>query len=59
MGDIRAMVPARKAVWSLPGESKASGKTFFFPYFCMLYSYIISLDYYFHNFCFSLLHVHF
>ena len=29
VGDVRALVPARKAVWYLPGEPKASGKTFF------------------------------
>ena len=28
VGDVRALVPARKAVWSLPGEPKASGKNF-------------------------------
>ena len=29
VGDVRALVPARKAVWSLPGKPKATGKTFF------------------------------
>ena len=28
VGDVRVLVPARKAVWSLPGEPKASGKSF-------------------------------
>ena len=38
VGDVRALVPARKAVWSLPGEPKASGKTFFLLsfYYCIL-----------------------
>ena len=29
IGDVRALVPARKAVWPLPGEPKASWETFF------------------------------
>ena len=29
VGDVRALVPARKAGWSSPSEQKASGKTFF------------------------------
>ena len=29
VGDVWALVPPRKAVWSLPGKSKATGKTFF------------------------------
>ena len=33
MGDVRALVPARKAVWSSPSEQKASGKTFFLLFF--------------------------
>ena len=28
VGDIWALVPARKAVWSLPGKPKATGKNF-------------------------------
>ena len=41
VGDVRALVPARKAVWSLPGEPKASGKTFF-----LLSFYTVSLRYF-------------
>ena len=42
VGDVRALVPARKkAVWSLPGEPKASGKTFF-----LLSVYTVSLRYF-------------
>ena len=29
VGDVRVLVPARKAVWSLPGKPKPTGKTFF------------------------------
>ena len=29
VGDVCALVPPRKAVWSLPGMSNATGKTFF------------------------------
>ena len=28
IGDVGALVPARKAVWSLPGKPKATGKNF-------------------------------
>ena len=31
--DVWALVPARKAVLSLPGKPKATGKTFFLPIF--------------------------
>ena len=33
VGDVWALVPARKAVWSSPDEPKASGETFFFLHF--------------------------
>ena len=29
MRDVCALVPPRKAVWSLPGKSKTTGKAFF------------------------------
>ena len=41
VGDVRALIPAWKAVWSLPGEPKASGKTFF-----LLSVYTVSLRYF-------------
>ena len=36
VGDVRALVPSRKAVWSSPGEPKASENTFFLPIYCIL-----------------------
>ena len=41
VGDVRALVPARKAVWSLPGEPKVPGKTFFLFSFLFCISNII------------------
>ena len=43
VGDVRALVPSRKAVWSSPGEPKASGNTFFLLllYSCYLSTFII------------------
>ena len=40
VGDVRVLVPARIAVWSLPGEPKASGKNFLLLSF-ILYPYVI------------------
>ena len=37
VGDVRALVPARKAVWFSPGEPKASGKLSSFYTFYRLY----------------------
>ena len=47
VGDVTALVPSRKAVWSSPGEPKASGNTFFLlpPY--LLYSCYLSTFYYY------------
>ena len=41
VGDVRALVPLRKAVWSSPGEPKKSGKTVFLLSFLSLISYVI------------------
>ena len=38
VGDVWALVPARKAVWSSTGEPKASWNTFFLSSFFYLYS---------------------
>ena len=40
VGDVWALVPARKAVWSLPGKPKAIGNNFFLPIFL---SFILTL----------------
>ena len=42
VGDVRALVPTRKAVWSSPGEPKASGNTFFLLPPFLLYSCYLS-----------------
>ena len=45
VGDVRALVPARKVVWSLPGEPKASGNTFFLlPFFYCISYYLSGLN---------------
>ena len=43
VGDVWALVPARKAVWSLPGKPKTPGKTFFIQLFFALSLHYISL----------------
>ena len=41
VGDVRALVPARKAVWSLPGKAKGHWENFLPSTLFMLYPYII------------------
>ena len=46
MGDVWALVPPRKAVWSLPGKSKATGKTFFLLLFLCFITVLLFFSYF-------------
>ena len=49
----KALVPPRKADWSVPDEPKASGKTFFllsFYYNSLYFDYISTLLLYYHSY---------